>query len=78
MESTARTLAKALSWQATGLVAMTGIGYLFTGSVSAGGSIAAVSAATGFAAYFVHERLWAAVRWGRRLGEIGASRAPSN
>lgn len=74
MDSTARTLVKAFSWQAMGLITMTGIGYLFTGSISAGGGIAAVSAATGFAAYFVHERVWAAVRWGRRIGEMGAMR----
>ncbi|PJK29583.1 DUF2061 domain-containing protein [Minwuia thermotolerans] len=76
METTARTLAKALSWQTSGLIVMTLIGYIFTGSISAGGGIAAVSATTGFAAYFLHERVWAGVGWGRRLGEAGARMLP--
>ena len=66
MDRPIRTLVKALTWQASGLVTMTGIGYLATGSVSAGGGIALASAVTGFVAFFLHERLWARVRWGRQ------------
>ncbi len=49
---------------------MTIVGYLFTGSISAGGGIAAVGAAAGFLSYIVHERLWARVTWGQRRLEI--------
>lgn len=65
METGKRTLAKALSWQAVGLLSMTALGYVFTGSVSASGRLALLSAAIGAGAYVVHERLWAAIRWGR-------------
>ncbi|MFS4436691.1 DUF2061 domain-containing protein [Paracoccaceae bacterium GXU_MW_L88] len=65
MDSTRRTLVKALSWQLLGLVTMTLVGFLFTGSISAGGTLALVSAGLGFCCYFLHERVWSAIRWGR-------------
>ncbi|MEM9148505.1 MAG: DUF2061 domain-containing protein [Pseudomonadota bacterium] len=65
MEHPARTLVKALTWQASGLVAMSVIGFALTGSWSVGGQLALVSAATGFALFFLHERIWAGIAWGR-------------
>jgi len=67
METQARTIAKALCWQALGVVVMTLIGYLFTGSVSEGGAIAAVSTLVGLLTYIIHERLWAHIAWGRDI-----------
>ena len=66
MDTARRTLAKAISWQTLGLAAMTLIGYLYTGSASQGGAIALTGMAAGFLTYFLHERAWARVRWGRR------------
>ena len=68
METNKRTIAKAFCWQAVGLIVMTIIGYIFTGSASEGGALALTSAAVGFVNYFLHERLWARVRWGRIPG----------
>ncbi|MEM7190974.1 MAG: DUF2061 domain-containing protein [Pseudomonadota bacterium] len=65
MDSAARTIFKALTWQASGLICMTLIGYVTTGSFTAAGSIAIASTAIGFVAYFVHERLWSRISWGR-------------
>ena len=55
-----------------GLVSMTVVGYIFTHSLTASSGIAIASAVTGFIAYFVHEKLWSRVGWGRT-----ASKAPS-
>lgn len=66
METAARILTKSITWQLSGLFMMTLIGYLFTGSISAGGGIAIVSSAIGFISYFLHEMLWSKVGWGRR------------
>jgi len=60
-----RTLVKALTWQALGLFTMTIIGVIATGSVSAGGTLALVAAATGMVFYMIHERVWACISWGR-------------
>ncbi len=68
METRKRTIAKAFCWQAVGLVVMTVIGYVFTGSAGEGGALALVSAAVGLVNYFLHERAWARVRWGRIPG----------
>ncbi len=65
METNKRTIAKAFCWQAVGLIVMTIIGYMFTGSASEGGALALTSAAIGLMTYFLHERMWARVRWGR-------------
>ena len=66
MDLPVRTLVKALTWQALGFVSMTLIGYLFTGSLQQGSGIALAACLAGFVAYLLHERLWNAVRWGRR------------
>ena len=66
MDTATRILTKSITWQLSGLVMMTLIGYLFTGSISAGGGIAIVSSTIGFISYFLHEMLWSKVGWGRR------------
>jgi uncharacterized membrane protein len=67
MDSKTRLLAKAVTWQVSGFVTMMLIGFLFTGSVAAGGGIAIVGCIVGFIAYFIHEIAWAKVAWGRVL-----------
>jgi uncharacterized membrane protein len=67
MDSNKRTVAKAFCWQGLGLIVMTLIGYMFTGSATQGGALALTGAATGLVSYFLHEKLWARIRWGRRL-----------
>ena len=65
MDTTSRLITKSITWQVSGLVVMTLIGYLFTGSVSAGGGIAIASALVGFVSYFMHEMAWSKIGWGR-------------
>lgn len=76
METPKRTILKALTWQALGLVMMTLIGLAVTGSVQAGGFIAVISALTGLVFYILHERLWARVAWGRSTGDQPSRIAP--
>ncbi len=64
-DSPRRSIVKALTWQAMGLLVMTAISWLVTGSVSAGGAIAVLGAATGLVTYVLHERFWARIGWGR-------------
>ncbi|MDC3286640.1 DUF2061 domain-containing protein [Alphaproteobacteria bacterium] len=65
MDSKSRLIVKALTWQFSGLLTMTVIGYLISGSFNMGSSIAFLGAIAGFFAYFVHESLWARIRWGQ-------------
>ena len=65
MDTHQRLFVKALTWQIAGFFVMLAIGWFFTGSVSAGGSIAIAGTITGFCAYFLHELLWSRISWGR-------------
>ncbi|HSH43400.1 MAG TPA: DUF2061 domain-containing protein [Arenicellales bacterium] len=74
METPTRTIAKAVSWQLLGLLSMTLIGYLFTGSVMAAGSLAVVTTVIGAVCYVLHERIWNRISWGRSDALRGVSR----
>jgi sulfate adenylyltransferase large subunit len=65
-ESHSRSIAKALSWRATGSIDTFLVGWLITGNAAIAGSIAGTEIATKIALYYFHERIWALVPWGRR------------
>lgn len=65
MDSTKRTWTKAVFWQVLGVISMVIVGYLFTGSLRAGGLMAIINALLGLATYVLYERFWARIRWGR-------------
>jgi uncharacterized membrane protein len=74
MEAKKRTLTKALTWQAIGLLMMTTVNYLYLGNLNQGIGLSLLLTALGLLTYVVHERLWARVRWGTGAG---AASAPS-
>ncbi len=51
-------VAKSFSWQALGLLSMTAIGYITTGSLRSGGTIAGASALVSLITYVAHEKAW--------------------
>ncbi len=65
METKRRTLVKALCWQMLGLLIMTLVGFLVTGSVLVGGVTAVVNTMIGLVIYVLYERFWNRVSWGR-------------
>ena len=64
-DSHIRSVAKAISWRATGTVDTFVLSFLITGSAKFAGSIAATEVITKIALFYGNERVWAAVRWGR-------------
>ncbi len=66
MDTPIRSMVKALSWQMLGLFTMTGIAFVFTGNLGSAGGFALTAAVTGLVFFFLHERVWAAIPWGRR------------
>ncbi len=64
MENSKRTWAKALTWQTTGLIIMTGVNYVVLGSLQQSMGLSTLLSGMGMVTYVVHERLWARVRWG--------------
>jgi uncharacterized membrane protein len=60
-----RTLVKTISWRITGSGATFAISYLITGSVSISGTIALIQLTANTVLYFIHERIWNRIKWGR-------------
>ncbi len=67
METRKRSLVKAVIWNLMGLLMMSLVGLLATGSVAVGGAMALINTAIGFTLYLVYERVWSHVRWGRHV-----------
>lgn len=65
METTKRSVLKAILWNALGLLTMTITGLLMTGSVAVGGALAALNTIVGLVSYVGYERIWARISWGR-------------
>ena len=64
-ETAWRSLAKAVSWRATGSIDTFVLAYLFTGQAKVAAAISGTEIITKIALYFVHERLWQRLAPGR-------------
>jgi uncharacterized membrane protein len=64
-ESHARSVLKAISWRTLGTVDTFVISWFLTGRLTLAGSIAGLEFATKIAWYYLHERIWAMIEWGR-------------
>lgn len=67
METRRRSVVKAVLWNAVGLVVMTVVGLVATGSAAIGGGLALVNTAIGVTLYVIYERIWAGISWGRNV-----------
>ena len=65
-ETHTRSVLKAVSWRALGTLDTFAISWFLTGKIEIAGSIAALEVITKIAWYYVHERVWTAISWGRR------------
>ncbi|WP_171121639.1 MULTISPECIES: DUF2061 domain-containing protein [unclassified Ruegeria] len=67
METRRRSVVKAVLWNAMGLIVMTLVGLVATGSAAIGGTLAIVNTAIGLTLYVIYERVWAGITWGRNV-----------
>ena len=66
MSDTARrSLVKTISWRLTGSGATFLISYLIAGNFAVAGTIAVIQLISNTLLYFVHERMWNKIGWGR-------------
>jgi uncharacterized membrane protein len=65
-ETHSRSVLKAISWRTLGTLDTFAISWFMTGRVAVAGSIAGIEIITKIAWYYLHERVWAIVPWGRR------------
>ena len=60
-----RSLAKAVSWRVTGTIDTFIISWLITGEVLIASSIAFTEIMTKIALFWLHERVWNKITWGK-------------
>jgi sulfate adenylyltransferase large subunit len=65
-ETHARSLAKAISWRTTGSIDTFVLTFVISGSTKIAGSVALAEVVTKILIYYLHERIWALVPWGKR------------
>jgi sulfate adenylyltransferase large subunit len=65
-ETHARSIAKAISWRATGSFDTFIVAALITGSSKLAGGVALAEVLTKTALYYAHERIWGLIQWGKR------------
>ncbi len=65
-EAHRRSLFKAVSWRTMASLDTFVVSFIVTGRVGIAGSIAGAEFVTKIALYYLHERIWAVVPWGRR------------
>ena len=64
-DTSRRSLVKTVSWRITGSTATFAISYAVLGDVAVSSTIAVIQLTFNTLLYFVHERIWNNIRWGR-------------
>jgi uncharacterized membrane protein len=65
IDSTGRSLVKTISWRITGSCATFFVAYMISGNLGMSGTIAIIQLTTNTILYYIHERIWNKVKWGR-------------
>lgn len=65
IETNNRSIAKTISWRLTGSFSTFMISYLILGSFSIASSIAIIQIIANTLLYYLHERVWNKINWGR-------------
>ena len=69
-ESPTRSIVKAVSWRVIATVTTTLLVWLFTGEVGLAITVGAFEAVAKMALYFLHERAWNRLTFGRRPADV--------
>lgn len=64
-ETSQRSLVKTVSWRITGSTATFLISYIVLGNITVSGTIAVIQLTFNTLLYFLHERVWNRIKWGR-------------
>jgi uncharacterized membrane protein len=65
-DSNRRSLVKTITWRVTGSTAAVLIAYAVTGSIAVSSTIGILHLIINTFLYYIHERIWARITWGRR------------
>jgi uncharacterized membrane protein len=64
--SKSRSFAKSITWRVIAIISTFVIGYIMSGSLAFAASLSVVSNLINFVLYYVHERVWLKVDWGKQ------------
>ena len=64
-DTSVRSLAKAISWRITGTIDTFLISWLITGQILLASGIALTEIMTKVVLFWLHERVWNKIKWGR-------------
>ena len=64
-ELKSRSIVKTITWRLTGTGATFLIAFLILGDISISSSIAIIQLVSNTVLYYIHERIWNIVKWGR-------------
>ena len=65
METNKRSIVKTITWRITGSTATFLIAYLLTDNLVVSSVIGVTQIVTNTILYYMHERLWNSIKWGR-------------
>jgi uncharacterized membrane protein len=65
-DTTKRTVIKTMTWRVLGTASTFFVSYLVTGSWSVSSGIAIIQMVVNTVLYLAHEKVWNAVRWGKK------------
>jgi uncharacterized membrane protein len=65
-ENATRSIVKAISWRIVGTLDTIVISFFITGEITMALSIGMVEVVTKMLLYFFHERVWNAIKWGKK------------
>jgi uncharacterized membrane protein len=64
-EKTVRSIAKTISWRIIGTMDTMMIAWLLTGELTLAFSIGSIEVVSKMILYFMHERAWNSIKWGK-------------
>ena len=66
MVSKKRSLAKSITWRLIAIFVTFAVGFVMSGSWEFAASLSLVSNLINFVLYYIHERFWLKISWGRK------------
>ncbi|MBI2798076.1 DUF2061 domain-containing protein [Candidatus Saccharibacteria bacterium] len=65
-ETTGRSVVKSITYRICIIISIFIVSYVTTGKLDTTLQITGITTVTGIIIYFIHERVWSLIRWGRK------------
>ena len=65
MDTVVRSIAKTLSWRLTGTFCTFLISFIILGDITTSGTIAMIQLIFNTIMFYIHERIWNIIKWGK-------------